>query len=181
MFDMAKAARILNKRGKYHLKKYEQYEDQESWVAIRPVILFGKRETVYINITVIYSENLMVFVTPLHGEGREGLVGKGVEVLDGILHYFNSRSKGGFLTKYTYDNSNAIVFMLHLPLSRMDLEWFEATLDYCTDAVMVFRPLVDNIIHSLHLKFDNEAGIFDSARRYLEKHARQFLDILPAH
>lgn len=174
-FNISDAASRLNQSAAFFCKQFEKNEDEESWVFMKPLTLLGKECLVEIDVTLRLKENLLIFLMPMYGDGSEGLMGENLNTFDALVHQFNSRTKGGYFTKYTYDNSYAPVFMHHLPLSRMDFDWFKSTLDYFVTILIAFRPLFDPAITNLGLKFDKNAGLADSARKYLLRSANPYL------
>ena len=118
-FDITDVANKLKKSAEYSCTQFEKKDEEESWVFMKPLTLLGKDCIVQINVTLRPKENVIIFVMPLYGDGAEGLVGANLSTFDSLLHQFNSRTNGGYFTKYTYDETYAPIFMHHLPLSRM--------------------------------------------------------------
>jgi hypothetical protein len=176
-FNIGDIARYFNEKGEYFCKSFDQTEGDESWVFINPVRLSGYDCNVEINVTLQPDENLIIFMMPLYGDGTEGLIGEHIDTFDSALHNLNSRTKGGYFTKYTYDETYAPIFVHQLPLNRMDYKWFKGTLDYFIDIVIAFRPVLDRMIHELGLMFDTRAGVNDSGRTYLISSAEQYQQI----
>jgi hypothetical protein len=114
-----------------------------------------------------FDTNEIIFVMPIYSDGSEGLIGSNVESFYNLIHQFNSRIKGGCFTKYTYDDSHAPVFIHHLPLSKMNFNWFKSTLDYFLNIFTAFRPLFDQAISDFGLRFIKTAGMTDDARKYV--------------
>jgi hypothetical protein len=165
-FDINNATEILNQSYEFYCKQFHKESYEESWLIVRPILIAGKEEKININITIRYDTNEIIFVMPLYGDGQKGLVGENVESFYNLIHTFNSRTNGGFFTKYTYDDTYAPVFMHHLPLSKMDIKWFKSTLDYFVNIHIAFRSVFDEAISDYGLIFRENAAKEDPVKNY---------------
>ena len=177
-FNIDKAMRRLNQSGEYFSKRFAKEKNSESWVIFKSITLLGKRYEVEINVTFQPDSNLIRFIMPFYDDGSRGVRGDKLPVFDSLLHELNSRTNGGYFSKYTYDDSSALVFMYHLPLNRMNDDWFVETLNYLIQAFIAFRPFLDSTISKLNLSFDRKAGIFDPGRQYIIDNAESYHNLL---
>lgn len=169
-FDISDAASRLNQSGEFHhCEQFSIKQGEESWVFKKSLILLGKECEIQIEVTVCYDEDRLTFLMPMYEDGSEGLIGENIDIFNALIHQFNSRIKGGYFTKDTYDDSYALVFMDHFQLSRMDFDWFKSRLDYFVKILGGFRPLFDQAMSTLELNLDKNAGLADPARRYIEE------------
>ena len=166
-FNIVDATNELNKSGEFICRQFNQDNVEESWLIMRPELIIGKETMIQINVTTRYDSNEIIFVMPVYGDGSEGLTGDKIESFYNSITQFNSRTNGGYFTKYTYDKTHAPVFMHHLPLSKMDSKWFRETLIYFINIHIGFRPYFDNLITELGLKFKENAALEDPVRKYL--------------
>jgi hypothetical protein len=174
-FNISDAADMLNQFSEFRCEQFNNGKDEESWVFKKTLILLGKECEIQIEVTVRYDKDLLIFLMPIYDEGSEGLAGEKLDVFNSLIHQFNSRITGGYFTKDTYDDSYALVFMHHLPLSRMDNDWFEDTLDHFVKILYGFRPLFDCAISTLKLKFDENAGLQEPAKKYCEDIGKEYI------
>lgn len=173
-FQIERTARRLNSSGRYFCKMFSKDVNLETWLFIRPVRLLDEHIDVHINVTILPKENLISFVMPIFGDGSEGLVGENILRFDSLLHSLNSKIRGGYFTKYTYDDSYALVFMQNLPLNQMTPAWFESILGHFTDIMITCRPIIGNMINQLGLEFDRKAGLSDSGRKFLIDNSEKY-------
>lgn len=177
-FNISDASDRLNKSGEFHhCKQFHVEQDEESWVFKKSLVLIGKECDIQIEVTVRYDEDLLTFIMPMYEDGSEGLIGDNVDKFNALIHQFNSRIKGGYFTKYTFDNSDALVFVDHFQLSRMDFGWFKDILDYFVKILSGFRPLFDQAISTLKLSFDKNAGLEDPAKKYIEERKSEYVQL----
>jgi hypothetical protein len=167
-FDIVDAANKLNDSGEFYCKRFHREMLEEGWVIQKPILALGRETLIQINVIIRYDTNEVFFIMPMYGDGSEGLTGAKLESFYNVIHQFNSRLNGGYFSKYTYDETNAPVFMHHLPLNRMDYDWFRATLIYCIDIYSAFKPQFDALITRLQLKFERDAAKKDPVMEILQ-------------
>jgi hypothetical protein len=173
-FNIFDATNILNQSGEFYSKKFHKSKDEESWIFMRSCLMVGKEIMIEISVTVRFDTNDIIFVMPMYNDGSEGLEGDKLESFYNLIHHFNSRINGGCFTKYTYDDSYAPVFMTHLPLSRMDFDWFKCTLNYFINIFIAFRPLFDNAITDFELAFKKNAALVDPVKNQITKASQTY-------
>lgn len=169
IFNIKDSINKLNESGDFYGKQFKQNDGyEESWVITKPNLINGEEIVVQISVTLRFSKNLLIFIMPMYDSGSKGLTGEKIESFYNFIHQFNSRVNGGFFTKYTYDGTYAPVFMHHLPLSKMDDDWFKTTLDYFYNIHFGYRKLFDELITTFRLKWDNDAGSKDPVSGYMQ-------------
>jgi hypothetical protein len=168
-FSITDAAKKLNSSNEFHMEQFLKSKNEESWIVKKPFLIISNEWVIHISITVRYDTNQIIFIMPIYGDGLEGLVGEKIEAFYNVIAHFNSRINGGFFTKYTYDESNAPIFMISFPLSRMDFDWFKETLKYIVNIYNVFKPQFDVAILSCGLKFQKDAAKNDPATDFFSR------------
>jgi hypothetical protein len=160
-FNIADAIKELNNSREFLGEKFGNGKVQEGWLIRKPILYIGKEIAVQINVIIRYDTNELILLMPMYDNGSEGLTGSKIESFWNSIHHFNSRTNGGYFTKYTYDETYAPVFMFHLPLSKMDYDWFRSMVNYFMDIFAAFRPRFDSLINEFELKFEKEAASKD--------------------
>jgi hypothetical protein len=168
-FNISETAERLNQSDKFQCIQLKKDKDEESWVFETKQKLEGYDQPIEINVNIHFDDGLLIFLMPMFGNGSKGLIGDNLYAYDALIHIYNSRIKGGYFTKYTYDASFTLVFMNTLPLGRMDSDWFISILDHFINVFKKFRPLFSLCRSRLGLDFSDNAVSADSALKFLKK------------
>lgn len=174
-FDINDAIKTIVTSNEYKLSNHSDGEIRESWTIERRIKT--KNGLIHININVIahYEKNLLVFMMPFYRDRSFGLRGKYLYIFDSVLHNINSRTQGGYLSKYTFDKTYAPIYLHHLRLDRMDFDWFKDTLEYFRHAFIAYRPILDLMIKELGLKPEQLASDYDEGRKFILQNKPQYL------
>lgn len=91
---------------------------KEIWVFEAKQRIQGDEQSIEINVSLHFDDGdgLLIFLMPMFGKGSAGFIGDNLHVFDALIHIYNSRIKGGYFTKYTYDTSLSLVFYEHIPI-----------------------------------------------------------------
>jgi hypothetical protein len=162
-FDIIDAANRLSQSREISFSLLAENELDKHLVFMKPILMVGKEVIIEINVTVQTDRNEIIFMMPMYGDGSEGFVGDKLDLFYNYVLELNSLLSGGHFTKYPYDKSAALVFMHHLPLTRMDFDWFRNTLIYFVKIYSSHWLLLSAAVTRLGLKLEKNAALKDTS------------------